>query len=114
MNMVKMEGVTISETYHGKDFIGVFALVDDGKLKVVEQEISDDAREYSRDGEIESWVYFTAPNTAKLMNVMEVRGEDELLECLQKHFGKFGSEAKREICNFCDMKGIAYDTDVYY
>ena len=32
----------------------------------------------------------------------------------ERRFGKFGSSAKREICDFCDSKGIAYTRQVYY
>lgn len=105
---------TISETRCDKDYIGVTAYLEGGMLKIVEQEISEYAREYSRDGEIESYVIFTKPNTARLLRALEARNEDDLLKRLQKRFGKFGSSAKRKICDFCDIKGIAYDTDVYY
>lgn len=105
---------TISKTRHDKDFIGVTAYLENGALHIVEQELSEAAREYSRDGEIESYVFFTKSNTARLSRALGARDSIDLLYQLQRRFGKFGSCAKCEICDFCDSKGIAYTRQVYY
>ncbi len=105
---------TISETHRDKDYIGVTAYLENGALHIVEQELSEAAHEYSRDGVIESYVFFTKSNTARLSRALGARNSIDLLYRLQRRFGKFGSSAKREICDFCDSKGIAYTRQVYY
>lgn len=45
------------------EFTGIHAIMEDGKLTILEQELGELEREYSRDGEIESFVFFDEANT---------------------------------------------------
>lgn len=45
------------------EFTGIHALIEDDKLTIIEQEMGELEREYSRDGEIESFVFFDEANT---------------------------------------------------
>ena len=96
------------------EFTGIHALIEDGKLTIIEQEMGELEREYSRDGEIESFVFFDEVNTQRLMKTLDAKGDCGLLNTLKRKFKKHGSQMKSEICNFCDEHGIQYQTHVYY
>lgn len=96
------------------EFTGIHAQMEDGKLTIIEQEMGELEREYSRDGEIESFVFFDENNTQRLMKTLNAKGDYDLLNILKRKFKKFGSYMKSKICNFCDEHGIKYQTETYY
>lgn len=108
-----METILYEKEVNG-EFTGIYAQMEDGKLTIVEQEMGELEQEYSRDGEIESFVFFDEVNTQKLMKVGNVKDECGLLNILKRNFKKFGSQIKSKICDFCDENGIRYQTQVYY
>nr|WP_297268371.1 hypothetical protein [uncultured Prevotella sp.] len=105
---------TFYEKERNGEFTGIHALIEDGKLTIIEQEMGELEREYSRDGEIESFVFFDEGNTQKLMKSLNAKDDCSLLNTLKRKFKKHGSQMKSEICNFCDEHSIQYQTHVYY
>lgn len=87
----------------------VMASVQDEMLTIAHIE-----REYSRDGKIESFVFFDEANTKKLMKTLNAKDDCGLLNTLKRKFKKHGSQMKTEICDFCDEYSIQYQTHVYY
>lgn len=108
-----MEALLYEKEVNG-EFTGIHALIEDSKLTILKQEMGELEREYSRDGEIESFVFFDEANTQKLMRTLNAKDDYVLLNTLKRKFKKFGSQMKSEICNFCDENGIKYQTQVYY
>lgn len=108
----------MEKTFYEKEingeFTGIHALIEDSKLTIIEQEMGELEREYSRDGEIESFVFFDEINTEKLMKTLNAKDDSCLLNTLKRKFKKHGSQMKSEICNFCDEHCIHYQTHVYY
>ena len=48
------------------EYTGIYAQIENGKLTITEQDIGELEREYSRDGEVESFVFFDVTNTNRL------------------------------------------------
>lgn len=96
------------------EFTGVYARVEDGKLTIIEQDIGEFEKEYSRDGEVESFVFFDVQNTNRLMRLLGATDNQGLAAALKRKFRRYGSDMKRKICDYCDEKGIKYQTEVYY
>lgn len=97
-----------------REFTGIYAQIEDGKLTITEQDMGEFEKEYSRDGEVESFVFFDVANTNRLMRSLHASDDYGLIESLKKKFKKHGSCMKSEICNYCDEHGIKYQTQVYY
>lgn len=108
-----MEKIFYEKEING-EFTGIHTLIEDSKLTIIEQEMGELEREYSRDGEIESFVFFDEINTEKLMKTLNAKDDSCLLNTLKRKFKKHGSQMKSEICNFCDEHSIHYQTHVYY
>lgn len=97
-----------------KEFTGIYAKIEGGKLTIIRQDLGEFEKEYSKDGEVESYVFLSESNTKRLMNAMLATTEEELLTSLKKRFKKYGSGINRQIQNFCKEHGIQYQTQVYY
>ena len=108
-----MEKIFYEKEING-EFTGIHTLIEDSKLTIIEQEMGELEREFSRDGEIESFVFFDEINTEKLMKTLNAKDDSCLLNTLKRKFKKHGSQMKSEICNFCDEHSIQYQTHVYY
>ena len=57
-----MEEVIYKHETNG-EFTGIYAQIEDGKLTITEQDMGEFEKEYSRDGEVESFVFFDVANT---------------------------------------------------
>lgn len=108
-----MEEVIYKHEANG-EYTGIYAQIEDGKLTITEQDMGEFEKEYSRDGEVESFVFFDVPNTNRLMRSLHVADEYGLITALKKKFKKHGISMKRKICDYCDEHGIKYQTQVYY
>ena len=96
------------------EFTSICAQVEEGELTLSEHDMGEFEREYSRDGEVESFVYFDNANTRKLMRTLGMKGNGALLDVLKRRFKKYEASMKCEICYFCDEHAIKYTTQVYY
>lgn len=96
------------------EFTGIYAKLEDGRLTIIQHDMGEFEREYSRDGEVESFVYFDVANTNRLMRAFAVKNKTHLLDILKHKFKEYGGGIKSEICNFCDEHDIKYQTQVYY
>lgn len=108
-----MEEVIYKHEANG-EYTGVYAQIEDGKLTIMEQDRGEFEKEYSRDGEVEFFVFFDAKNTNRLMTALHASDDHSLVTALKKKFKKHGSCMKGEICDYCDEHGIKYQTQVYY
>ena len=108
-----METVIYKHEANG-EYTGIYAQVENGKLTITEQDMGEFEKEYSRDGEVESFVFFDVSNTNRLMRSLHVADEYGLVTALKKKFKKHGSSMKRKICDYCDEHGVKYQTQVYY
>jgi len=108
-----MEEVIYKHETNG-EFTGIYAQIEDGKLIITEQDMGEFEKEYSRDGEVESFVFFDVANTNRLMRSLHASDDYSLIESLKKKFKKHGSCMKSEICYYCDEHDIKYQTQVYY
>lgn len=108
-----METVIYKHEANG-EYTGIYAQVEDGKLTITEQDMGEFEKEYSRDGEVESFVFFDVQNTIRLMSSLHASDKYSLVAALKKKFKKHGSSMKRKICDYCDEHGIKYQTQVYY
>lgn len=97
-----------------QEFTGIYAKIEGGKLTIIRQDLGEFEKEYSKDGEVESYVFLDESNTKRLRNALQVRSEEELLTSLKKRFKKYGSGINRQIQNFCHEHGILYQTQTYY
>lgn len=96
------------------EFTGIYARFEDGRLTISQHDMGEFEREYSRDGEVESFVSFDVPHTNRLMRTLAVKDEVRLLDVLKRKFKKYKGAMQSEICNFCDEHNIKYQTQVYY
>lgn len=108
-----MEEVIYKHEANG-EYTGIYAQIEDGKLTIIEQDTGEFEKEYSRDGEVESFVFFDVTNTNRLMRSLHASDDSSLVTALKKKFKKHGSCMKSEICNYCNDHGIKYQTQVYY
>lgn len=108
-----MEEVIYKHEANG-EYTGIYAQIENGKLTITEQDIGELEREYSRDGEVESFVFFDVTNTIRLKRALNVSNDDSLIASLKKKFKNYKGCMKSEICNFCEEHDIKYTTDVYY
>ena len=108
-----MEKVLYRRESH-KEFTGIYAKMENGKLTITRQNLGEFEKDYSQDGEVESYVFFNESNTKRLMSALQATSEVELFAILKKRFKKYGSGINREIQNFCDKHGIKYQTQTYY
>lgn len=108
-----MEKVLFKRESQG-EFTGIYAKIEGGKLTIIRQDLGEFEKEYSKDGEVESYVFLDESCTNRLMNALQVTSEEELLTSLKKRFKKYGSGINRQIQNFCKEHGIQYQTQVYY
>ncbi len=97
-----------------REYTGIYALMDDGKLTIIKHDIGEFEKEYSRDGEVESFVNFDVANTNRLMRSLHASDEKELFAALKKKFKKYESLMESKICDYCDEHGIEYQTETYY
>ncbi len=95
------------------EFTGIYAQIEDGRLTITQHDMGEFEREYSRDGEVESFVSYDVVNTNRLMRLLHVADGYGLLVALKKKFKEYEGGIKSEICNFCDEHGIKYQTQVY-
>ena len=108
-----MEKVLYKENVQG-EFTAIYAEVEAGQLTITVHEMGEFEREYSRDGEVETYVYFDATNTTRLKKALGARDGAGLLGALKKEFGRYGNCMKSEICGFCDEQDIQYTSQTYY
>ena len=108
-----MEKVLFTRESQG-EFTGIYAKIEGGRLTITRQDLGEFEKEYSKDGEVESYLFLDEANTKRLMNALQAAYEEELLVILKKRFKKYGSGSNREIQNFCDKHGIKYQTQTYY
>lgn len=108
-----MEKVLFTRESQG-EFTGIYAKIEGGRLTITRQDLGEFEKEYSKDGEVESYLFLDEANTKRLMNALQATSEEELLVILKKRFKKYGSGINREIQNFCDKHGINYQTQTYY
>lgn len=108
-----METVLYKQEEDG-EFTGIYAHLEDGELTIVQQDMGEFEREYSRDGEVESYVFFDTSNTRQLLTLLGVDDESQLFNALKRKFKKHGSEIKTAICFFCDEHDITYQEEVRY
>lgn len=108
-----MEKVLYKHEANG-EYTGIYVQIEDGKLTIIKQDIGEFEKEYSRDGEVESFVFFDVTSTNCLMRSLLVADEYGLITALKKKFKKHGSSMKRKICDYCDEHDIKYQTQVYY
>ena len=85
-----MEEVIYKHETNG-EFTGIYAQIEDGKLTITEQDMGEFEKEYSRDGEVESFVFFDVANTNRLMRSLHASDDYSLIESLKKKFKKHGS-----------------------
>ncbi len=108
-----MEKVLYKHEANG-EYTGIYAQIEDGKLTIIKQDIGEFEKEYSRDGEVESFVFFDVTNTNRLMRSLHVADEYGLITTLKKKFKKHRSSMKRKICDYCYEHDIKYQMQVYY
>ena len=96
------------------EFTGIYAQIEDGKLTISQHDMGEFEREYSRDGEVESFVFFDVTNTNRLMRTLVVKDEARLLDVLKRKFKKYKGAIQSEICNFCNEHNVKYQRQVYY
>lgn len=107
-----MEEVIYKHETNG-EFTGIYAQIEDGKLTITEQDMGEFEKEYSRDGEVESFVFFDVANTNRLMRSLHASDDYSLIESL-KRSSKTWELHESEICYYCDEHDIKYQTQVYY
>lgn len=73
-----MEEVIYKHETNG-EFTGIYAQIEDGKLTITEQDMGEFEKEYSRDGEVESFVFFDVANTNRLMRSLHASDDYSLL-----------------------------------
>lgn len=78
-----MEEVIYKHETNG-EFTGIYAQIEDGKLTITEQDMGEFEKEYSRDGEVESFVFFDVANTNRLMRSLHASDDYSLIESLKK------------------------------
>ena len=76
-----MEEVIYKHETNG-EFTGIYAQIEDGKLTITEQDMGEFEKEYSRDGEVESFVFFDVANTNRLMRSLHASDDYSLIESL--------------------------------
>lgn len=89
-------------------FTGIYASMENGKLTITEQDIGEFEKEYSRDGEVESFVFFDVPNTRRLMSTLGAISDSEFLASLKHRFKKYRGVIRMELCKFCNEHGIQF------
>lgn len=108
-----METVLYQHKSNG-EYTGIYAKMESGKLVITRQDLGEFEKEYSKDGEVESFVILDEPNTLRLMNALQATSEQKLFAMLKKRFKKYGRGINREIGSYCDKHGIKYQTQTYY
>ena len=73
-----MEEVIYKHETNG-EFTGIYAQIEDGKLTITEQDMGEFEKEYSRDGEVESFVFFDVANTNRLMRSLHASDDYSLI-----------------------------------
>ena len=82
-----MEEVIYKHNANG-EYTSIYAQIEDGKLIITEQDMGEFEKEYSRDGEVESFVFFDVANTNRLMRSLHASDDYSLIETLKKKFKK--------------------------
>lgn len=70
--------------------------------------------EYSRDGEVEHNLSFDEENTKLLMLRTGTKNGKDLVDAMYQRFNKEKYNAASKIREWCDKKGIRYNTHVWY
>lgn len=80
-----MEKVLFTRESQG-EFTGIYAKIEGGRLTITRQDLGEFEKEYSKDGEVESYLFLDEANTKRLMNALQATSEEELLVILKKRF----------------------------
>lgn len=91
-----MEEVIYKHETNG-EFTGIYAQIEDGKLTITEQDIGEFEKEYSRDGEVESFVFFDVANTNRLMRSLHASDNYSLIESLKRSSKTWELHEKRDL-----------------
>ncbi len=70
--------------------------------------------EYNRDGEVEHNLSFDEENTKLLMLRTGTKNGKDLMDAMYQRFNKEKYNAASKIREWCDKKGIRYNTHVWY
>lgn len=108
-----MEAILYKHDSDG-EFTGIYAQLEDGRLTIIQHDMGEFEREYSRDGEVESFVLFDVVNTNRFMRSLYANNKFHFMVVLKRKFKKYKGGIKSEICNFCDKHDVKYQTQVYY
>ena len=92
----------------------ISAYMENCLLFIIQVDWGGSADDYSKDGEVESFVFFDLENTNKLARSFQARREEVFVKKIAEYFGRYKRSAKHEICKYCDKRGITYMTHVHY
>ncbi|WP_065217882.1 MULTISPECIES: hypothetical protein [Butyricimonas] len=115
MMKFKIHKATIYQDAFDKEIgTSITAYIENGILSIIQVDWGGITHEYSRDGEIESFLIFDLPNMKKFAGTLHAKGDEMLAKKIAEHFGRHKSFAKYEIQKYCDKREIMYKTHVYY
>ena len=92
----------------------ITAYIENELLSIIQIDWGGLANEYSRDGEVESFLFFDLANMKKLAGSLHAKGDEMLVKKIAEHFGRYKSFAKHEIKKYCDKREITYKIHVHY
>jgi len=102
-----MEEVIYKHETNG-EFTGIYAQIEDGKLTITEQDMGEFEKEYSRDGEVESFVFFDVANTNRLMRSLHASDDyspDFDKMCTYKiTYPNFQAFSKNNLCKWVTQR----------